>query len=157
MRSLPTILFIIATSTSFLFVKGKNNVLLLPLTQVMRTSFAQDINTIQESVTKSFAKAKSFSIVELTKIEDVRNVKAMLNRQTNSNGNGIQKVVFQVDINLISIYVTSYLVEIYTIIEEDVTYLSKLSINLEVFDVAPDEVIGIKIIDPKVGSLLLGF
>jgi hypothetical protein len=157
MRALSMLLFMIATSISFLFGQDKIAVGILPFTHVPRAASAQEVNAIQESVTNAFVKARRFNIVDRTKLEAVRNEKDLQKSEDFIDSKVIQQGVSLGANFLISGHVISASTEMLTSREGGVSYKGKLSIDLKVIDVASGEVIASEIINPKGGSSLLGF
>lgn len=142
------------------FAQEKIGVGILPFTYVSSAANAQDVNSIQETVTNAFVKTKRFNIVDRTKMDALKKEKDLQKSEDFIDGDVIQQGVSLGAGYLISGHVISAQSE--EMKADDgkgnitITYKAKLSISLKVIDVSTGQVIVSETIEPKAGSSLLG-
>jgi TolB-like protein len=162
MKKIILVSALLISSTFCAIAQEKSIVGILPFTYVQGAASAEDVNSIQETVTNAFVKTKRFNIVDRSKMDGLRREKELQKSEDFIDGSVVQQGVSLGANFLISGHVLSAQSEqMETSPNEDtgktlVTYKSKLSINLKVIDVSTGEVVTSETIEPKGGSLLGG-
>jgi curli biogenesis system outer membrane secretion channel CsgG len=140
----------------------KTGVGIMTFSYVQGAANAQDVNSIQETVTNAFVKTKRFNIVDRTKMEALNKEKELQKSEEFIDGTVVQQGVSLGANYLISGHVISAQAEKMetapnsTTGQITVSYKAKLSISLKVIDVATGQVLTSETIEPKGGSMLGG-
>ena len=142
--------------------QDKTSVGIIPFTYVNGTASAEDVNSIQETVTNAFVKSRRFNIVDRSKMDALKREKDLQKSEDFIDGSVIQQGISLGANYLISGHVISALAEGIGTLPDAATgmmittYRAKLAINLKVIDVATGEVLISETIEPKAGSTLAG-
>lgn len=140
----------------------KTGVGIMPFTYVQGAASAQDVNSIQETVTNAFVQTKRFNIVDRSKMDALKKEKDLQKSEDFIDGSVIQQGVSLGANFLISGHVISAQAERMetapdaTTGKVTVSYKAKLSITLKVIDVSTGQVVVSETIEPKGGSTFGG-
>ncbi|PKB15486.1 CsgG/HfaB family protein [Flavobacterium sp. 5] len=138
----------------------KTGVGIMNFTYVQGAASAQNVNSIQETVTNAFVKTKRFNIVDRSKMDAITSEKELQKTEAFMDGAAIAQGASLGASSLISGHVISASAEAMKADDGKgnvtVTYKAKLAISLKVIDVATGQVISSETIEPKSGNSLLG-
>ena len=138
----------------------KQAVGILPFTYLSGSATAQQVYSIQESVTNAFVKTKRFKIVDRSKMESLKKEKNLQSSEDFIDGSIVAQSANIGAEFLITGNVTNANPTRMESRNEDgtvtVKYMCKMSITLKVIDVATGQVVTSETIEPKAGNALMG-
>lgn len=133
---------------------------ILPLTYESSSVNSQFVNSIQESLTNAFVKAKRFNIVDRSKMDALKQEKELQKSEDFMDGKVIAQGVsigaqFLISGHVVSATATeAFYTDPETKRQVSSGFVAKLSISLKLIDVSTGQVVTAQTIEPKGGSML---